>query len=326
MLHLYFVCHGETEKSETCAPHEIDLERKGRAQAREVAKRIHTDYQSQLDSQPRGQGALSTTFYTSPYVTTLQTAQIIHYHLQGDSVPPLSLGALHGNRHLHQVPEIREQDYGNTPKQHSVKRKRQHTRLGRFYYRYPTGESGADVYARVHAWIQAMMGAQRPGPRQQTTCNTAAIIVTHRLPLMVMLMSLYRWSPEELVSVSSVKRGSLYIVRCHTALGTPAYQFCGCLSDPLYRYIKVLVRLHPNGCADGDADGDANGDSDGDADANKRDRGWRRLHLKLRNQLLDPSCLGLTPEALEDLFAEQHPEIKREWIQQLKVLRPKILA
>ncbi|GAF80012.1 unnamed protein product, partial [marine sediment metagenome] len=67
-------------------------------------------------------------------------------------------------------------------------------------------------------------------------------------------------------------------------------------------------------------------DTDADAEADVRDRGWRRLHLKLRNQLHDPSCLVLAPEALENVFAEQHPEIKREWIQALEVLSPKILA
>jgi hypothetical protein len=31
--------------------------------------------------------------------------------------------------------------------------KRQRSQFGRFYYRFPDGESGLDVYTRVRAWV-----------------------------------------------------------------------------------------------------------------------------------------------------------------------------
>merc|ERR1712157_331114 len=54
-------------------------------------------------------------------------------------------------------PNIREQDFGNfqDPEDMQISLQERRT-FGRFFYRFPHGESGADVYTRAEAFISSL--------------------------------------------------------------------------------------------------------------------------------------------------------------------------
>jgi broad specificity phosphatase PhoE len=49
-------------------------------------------------------------------------------------------------------PRIREQEFGNKQDETFTRLREDQMSVGRFWYRFPTGESGADVYDRVKQW------------------------------------------------------------------------------------------------------------------------------------------------------------------------------
>ena len=72
-------------------------------------------------------------------------------------------------------------------------------RVGRFWYRFPTGESGADVLDRVKSWwYESVLTVNtRPG----FLPIDAMVVVTHGLTMRFILMQLFGWSPTTFHSV-----------------------------------------------------------------------------------------------------------------------------
>ncbi len=60
-------------------------------------------------------------------------------------------------------------------------------RFGRFYYRFPNGEAGIDVYGRVTGFLGSMY-REHARPRADNL-----LIVTHGLTMRLFLMRWYRW-------------------------------------------------------------------------------------------------------------------------------------
>jgi broad specificity phosphatase PhoE len=58
---------------------------------------------------------------------------------------------------MYEEPRLREQDFGNlqNPSAMAVCQE-ERERFGSFYYRFPQGESGADVYDRVSGFMETM--------------------------------------------------------------------------------------------------------------------------------------------------------------------------
>ncbi|CAI5477244.1 unnamed protein product [Closterium sp. Yama58-4] len=78
-------------------------------------------------------------FYVSPYLRTLQTLRGIGRAFERQHI----LG-------VREEPRLREQDFGNFQVQERMRQiKDMRQRFGRFFYRFPEGESSADVYDRV---------------------------------------------------------------------------------------------------------------------------------------------------------------------------------
>jgi broad specificity phosphatase PhoE len=71
-------------------------------------------------------------------------------------------------------PRVREQEFGNFQVAEDMQRHREYSsEVGRFYYRRPTGESGADVYDRASSfWESFFSGAGRLRP-QDALCPQA---------------------------------------------------------------------------------------------------------------------------------------------------------
>jgi broad specificity phosphatase PhoE len=113
-------------------------------------------------------------FYYSPYMRTRQTLMSLLKSFHGMKLPVTC------------EPRLREQDFGNF--QNSTRMARifeDRQRFGRFYFRFPNGEAGTDVYDRVNDYWQDLMAR----PEQRGTSSPAAradnvesvVLVTHGL-------------------------------------------------------------------------------------------------------------------------------------------------
>ena len=158
--------------------HRIELTDKGKAQAREAGKRLRDLL-----------GPDETVYvYVSPYLRTMQTL----YELGMAVGPDRVLG-------VREEPRIREQDFGNFQDATMRELKRERVGFGRFFYRFPNGESAADVYDRVTSFRETLrndidFGRFNCDARGCRTDDCTIVIVTHGLTLRVFLMRWYKWT------------------------------------------------------------------------------------------------------------------------------------
>mmetsp|Transcript_20829 Transcript_20829/g.49658 ORF Transcript_20829/g.49658 Transcript_20829/m.49658 type:complete len:304 (+) Transcript_20829:583-1494(+) len=95
--------------------------------------------------------------------------------------------------------QLREQDFGNFQTLEEVKRdKEERLRYGRFFYRFPHGESGADVYNRM-TMLEDELGKDLVAGRYDS--DVSIVIVSHGLSLRIMLMNWFNWTVDECNSV-----------------------------------------------------------------------------------------------------------------------------
>eukprot|EP00210_Caulerpa_lentillifera_P007097 g6790.t1 len=128
-------------------------------------------------------------FYISPYRRSYQTYQGISETLPADSI----VGVF-------EDVQLREQDFGNFQNP-SDKRKEMAERLefGRFFYRFPNGESGADVYDRITIFEDHLVRDINAGRFSQG--NTNLVLVTHGLALRIILMRWFHWTVDQFLNV-----------------------------------------------------------------------------------------------------------------------------
>jgi hypothetical protein len=101
---------------------QIPLTERGKLQAREASRRI-------VELLGAGQAVI----YYSPYTRTVETLDQIL-----EAIPPEQVCI------VQEEPRIREQDFGNYQDNTMQDIKKERARFGRFFYRFPEGESGAD--------------------------------------------------------------------------------------------------------------------------------------------------------------------------------------
>ncbi|MBA0816244.1 hypothetical protein Gohar_000931 [Gossypium harknessii] len=138
--HIILVRHGESEGNKdtsaysTIPDHKISLTEHGRAQARLAGSRLRDLISSHGSSQD-----WRVYFYVSPYERTRSTLREIGKSFSKKRV----IGVREECR-------IREQDFGNFQVEERMKAtKETREKFGRFFYRFPEGESAADVFDRV---------------------------------------------------------------------------------------------------------------------------------------------------------------------------------
>lgn len=120
-------------------------------------------------------------FIVSPYLRTTQTFEEIKKHFKPHEI-----------RGTREEPRIREQDFGNFQDPAGmVEIKKERNRFGRFFYRFPNGESGADVYDRIDAFTGSLIRSFK-----HFDAATTVVIVTHGIALRVFLMRWFHWSVE----------------------------------------------------------------------------------------------------------------------------------
>ena len=135
-------------------------------------------------------------FFVSPYLRARQTLLAILSAFDGQPCQVTS------------EPRLREQDFGNfqSPEgMETVFRERQE--FGRFYYRFPNGEAGTDVFDRMASFLTYLfrtMGEQgyfTSGEAQDQKPAENYVLVTHGLLMRIFCMCYLRWTVTEFEQV-----------------------------------------------------------------------------------------------------------------------------
>ncbi|KAI3747406.1 hypothetical protein L6452_09862 [Arctium lappa] len=187
---IILVRHGESEGNRdgsaysTTPDHKIGLTQQGIAQARLAGnqiRRVVSDSDGLLDNR-------KVYFYVSPYTRTRSSLREIARSFPRKCV----IGVREECR-------IREQDFGNfqvTDKMNVIKDTRQ--KFGRFFYRFPEGESAADVYDRVSSFLESLWrDIDMNRLHHDPSMDLNLIIVSHGLASRVFLMKWFKWTVEQ---------------------------------------------------------------------------------------------------------------------------------
>lgn len=203
---IILVRHGESvgnvdESAYTrVADPKIALTEKGKAQAEECGKRIRQMIdQNELDAD------WQVYFYVSPYTRTLQTLQFLGRAFDRSRIAGVT-----------KEPRLREQDFGNFQDREKMRvEKAVRLLYGRFFYRFPNGESAADVYDRITGFRETLRADidhgrfQPPGQRSQ---NMNIVMVSHGLTLRVFLMRWYKWTVEQFEGLNNLGNGGMMVM------------------------------------------------------------------------------------------------------------------
>ena len=196
-LVIYLLRHGESlgqtsrEVYKTIPDWKMPLTEKGIEQAKNAAKKLKEDITKIFYHDnalfPVMLSTKTIRVYSSPWYRSRQTAQAFR-----DVWP---------QNEYREDPRIREQDWGNYATDEYYKKiDTERDNFGRFFYRMPHGESGADVYDRISTFLESMHR-----DFQKETYPTVSVIFTHGNALRLFLMRWYHWTVEEYENVKNPK-------------------------------------------------------------------------------------------------------------------------
>jgi len=153
----------------------IPLTRRGERQAAHAGEDLHKLIQGER---------LFT--YCSPYKRTLETWEIMK-----DSLQEKNDVTLVGTR---QEPRIAEQQFGNFQNPKKVRTAKAERRTyGRFFFRFPNGEAGLDVYNRASSFLATLSrDLQWLEANSVPMEDLNILIVTHGLTLRLLLMRYFQ--------------------------------------------------------------------------------------------------------------------------------------
>ncbi|XP_062230716.1 phosphoglycerate mutase-like protein AT74H [Phragmites australis] len=185
---IILVRHGESQGNldmsayTTTPDYRIPLTTLGAEQARAAGRRIRDVVASDAGA------SWKVYFYVSPYARTRATLREIVGAFPRDRV----IGVREECR-------VREQDFGNfqvEERMRAVKQTRE--RFGRFFFRFPEGESAADVFDRVASFLESLWRDIDMGRLEQdASCETNLVIVSHGLTSRVFLMKWFKWTVDQ---------------------------------------------------------------------------------------------------------------------------------
>ncbi|PKU72250.1 phosphoglycerate mutase-like protein AT74 [Dendrobium catenatum] len=203
---IILVRHGESEGNidesvYTRVPDpRIGLTAKGWSQALDCGRQIH-DIASSGNVKD-----WKVYFYVSPYLRTLETLRGIGKAFDRSNI----VG-------IREEPRLREQDFGNFQDREKMRVEKEiRLRYGRFFYRFPNGESAADVYDRITGFretLKADIDFGRFQPPGQQNPNMNIVIVSHGLTLRVFLMRWYKWTVEQFEGLNNFDNGGLLVMQ-----------------------------------------------------------------------------------------------------------------
>ena len=146
-------------------------------------------------------GDESVRFFYSPYMRARQTLLAI---LQAFDTRTVQMSA---------EPRLREQDFGNFQDPAGMDQQmKERQQFGRFYFRFPNGEAGTDVFDRMASFITYLfrtMGEKgtwetpEGAKNKQTASNY--VLVTHGLLMRIFCMCYLRWTVTEFEQVAATR-------------------------------------------------------------------------------------------------------------------------
>jgi len=174
----YLIRHGQSEANinpsiyDSIPDNKIKLSDLGLKQAKEVGEKLKKIVKNE-----------SMSFFVSPLMRTCQTATEIAKNFARDKVKILI------------DPRLREQEWGNyqnQEKMNNIFKIRKH--VGKFYYRFSEGESGADVYDRVSGFLESLYREMDNFDRKK---QENYVLVTHGLFMRLFIMRYYKKSIDD---------------------------------------------------------------------------------------------------------------------------------
>ncbi|KAG2492296.1 hypothetical protein HYH03_009536 [Edaphochlamys debaryana] len=173
----------ELQAHERVPNHDIPLSELGVEQARQLGQRLRPALQA---------SGMCLYMYTSPFLRCAETARILQEELEDG-------GLVSGVR---EAVQLREQDWGNFQDPRvQAQCKEERLRYGRFYYRFPSGESVADVYDRLTIFQDHLVRDMCAGRFSE---NTSLAIVSHGLTLRVFAMRWLHWTVRQFLQVYNI--------------------------------------------------------------------------------------------------------------------------
>ncbi|MEV6317678.1 histidine phosphatase family protein [Streptomyces sp. NPDC051776] len=176
--------HGESEGNaddtlyERVPDHALHLTEQGWRQAKQAGDRLRAMF-----------GEERVSAYVSPYRRTHQTFKAL-------DLDPRRV-------RMREEPRLREQDWGNWQDAQDVrKQKVNRDAYGHFFYRLAQGESGADVYDRVGAFLESLHRSFEDPDHPPNV-----LLVTHGLTMRLFCMRWFHWSVAEFESLSNPGNG-----------------------------------------------------------------------------------------------------------------------
>lgn len=184
---IILVRHGESEGNldgstyTTIPDHKIPLTEQGISQAKLAGQNLRTIISGSDNN-------WEVYFYVSPYERARSTLREI-----GRSFPKKRVIG------VREECRIREQDFGNFQVEERMKAiKETREKFGRFFYRFPEGESAADIYDRVSSFLESLWrDIDMNRLHQDPSHDLNLIIISHGLTSRVFLMKWFKWTVEQ---------------------------------------------------------------------------------------------------------------------------------
>jgi len=123
-------------------------------------------------------------FYTSPYLRTRQTLANVLEGLSEEQV----VG-------VREEPRLTEQQFGNFQDVSEVRRSKiMRGKYGRFYFRFPMGESGLDVYNRASSFINTLQRDFEDREVVPDHHDSNMLLMTHGLTMRLLMMRFFEYT------------------------------------------------------------------------------------------------------------------------------------
>lgn len=180
-------CRANTDESKfaTEPDYTIELTEEGIKQAQEAGKKLKELVKDE-----------SVYFYVSPFWRTRSTFENIVR-----SFPRKQFG-------YNEEPRLREQEWGYLRTYGELKQlKKERKEYGTFYYRFPGGEAGTDVYDRINDLLGSLHRDFLSDDYPQN-----CVLVTHSLAIRLFIMRWFHLTVEDFEQMLSPKNGELVIL------------------------------------------------------------------------------------------------------------------